>query len=301
VTILEEVAERKAQTEKDAELARLRKHDFFEPLKDLRGTRDSGFERVTTIAVFDYLGVKPKRREARLHVVLVDILKHFGWTPVYVQKEGRPTLIVRSFERPIPQTAAATPDTPVAPVSTPAAVDIPTEDTIVLRGLVTPLSHEVAQRFITDCSRVAEGVTTAAAVQFKYELSPEAWQELQANLPLDRLVRRESEQRIRNGSAAQELAQRNMPLAQATLREILNDPKASPGYRVAAAKETRESASAAKQPPGSGEKFSIIINLGPKIRYQAEVKDPQPLVDTHRTLEYRDSAQRAPEAVPTEE
>jgi hypothetical protein len=91
-----------------------------------------------------------------------------------------------------------------------------------------------------------------------------------------------------------------MPRAQATLREILDDPKASPGYRVAAAKETREAASAARQQPGANEKYSIIINFGHTIQRHIEVQNPQPKVDTHRTLEYQDSTRRA-EAVPSDE
>jgi hypothetical protein len=305
VTVLGTVTAWKAQADRDAEYARLRKHLYFEPLKDLRGTVDSGFERVTTVAVFDYLGVPPKRRERRLHVVLADILKFHGWTVIYVREGGKPTSLVRSFERKISQTAAA----PDAPVSAPAQTllsaaavikDLPPEDTIVLRGRLTPLSHEDAKAFIIDCSRVAEGVTTTAKILFKYELTPEAWQELQANLPLDRLVRQEAERRIRNGSAAQELAQVNMPLAQTTLREILNDPKASPGYRVAAAKETREAATAARQHPGAGQQFSISINLGTAFNRELTVQNPQ-AVDAGRTLEYKRDTSRADPVPPEDE
>jgi hypothetical protein len=307
MTVLADAADRKAQAEQDAELVRLRKHAFFEPLRDLRGTRDAagGCERVSPSEVFDFLGVPVKRRERRLHVVLTDILKYFGWSAVFVMKDGRATDLVRSFERRLaPAAAAVAAPVPSTPSPAPAVSrDVPTEDTIVLRGLVVPLSNEVAKAFITDCSRVAEGVTTEHAVQYKYELTPEAWRELQMHLPLDRLVRQESERRIRNGLAAQELAQKNMPRAQATLREILDDPKASPGYRVAAAKETREAASAAKQLPGASEKFSITINFGSDVRH-LDVKDPQPPADPGRQLEYKDSKSRAdpePAAIPTED
>jgi hypothetical protein len=300
-SLLPEAAQRRDQEKQAAERASLTQDAWCTPLSQVTGEIDQagGLERVTMPEVFDFLRIPSKRREARLHTRIVEIMRVFGWSPIFDRTKGK-GVVVRSFERKAsttPSQTTSSPTTSPAKTTEPPVPAVPVEDTITLRGVATPLDREIGQQFVVDRSRVAEGVTTAAALQFKYELTPDAWDELQANMTLDRAVRRESERRIRNGSAAMELAQANMPAAQATLREILNDPKASPGYRVAAAKETREAASAARQQSGASEKFSITINFGSGVKpVQLEVQDPQPKVDTHRTLDY---GERPPEAAPT--
>jgi hypothetical protein len=302
-SLLAEAAHRRQQSETEAERASLKADAWYIPLSQVTGKVDDadGLEHVTMGEVFDFLRVPSKRREARLHTRIVEIMRAFRWSPINDRTKGKAAVIVRGFERkPAPktstsETSARTPEPAVVIAASEPVV--PAEDTITLRGASVPLDREIGQQFVVDCSRVAEGVADAAAIQFKYELTPQAWQELMADMTLDRHIRRESERRIRNGSAAMELAQVNMPTAQKTLREILNDPKASPGYRVAAAKETREAASAARQQPGANEKFSITINFGSAVKpVQLEVQDPQPKVDTHRMLDY---GERLPEAVPT--
>jgi hypothetical protein len=88
----------------------------------------------------------------------------------------------------------------------------------------------------------------------------------------------EHERRIRNGVAARELAQKNLPAAQAAMRAIVDDTNASAGYRVNAAKEIREVALGSRDQAGvAGEKFSIVINFGAEVKpIVIETADAQP-------------------------
>jgi hypothetical protein len=276
-SLLAEAAQRQQQEEKTAERTALQGDAWFVPLSQVTGKVDpiDGLERVTMPEVFDYLRIPSKRREARLHVRIVELLRAFGWAPIFDRTKGKGGIVARGFERKPARTTAASPAPLPAPKPAPGAVS--TEDIIKLRGAAVPLDNEVGKQFVTDCSRVAEGVSTAASIQLKYELDADAWGELMSNSALDRVVRRESEMRIRNGAAAMELAQKNLPAAQATLREILDDKQISPGHRVAAAKEVRETAAGRAVQPGVSEQFTIVLNFGAQVKpVHLEIQDPQP-------------------------
>jgi hypothetical protein len=259
MTILEEAAERKTNDEADAELARLQRHAWWPLLKNLHGTIDaaSGFEHVAAGAVFDFLGVIPKRRERRLHAVLVAILQHFGWSAVFVVKDGKHTGIVRSFER-----------QPVAPApvdKAPAVVRAPVPEgpTIKLRGCDIPMSAEndVFVQFVTDVCRVVEQIKSADAVCESYGV--EDWQrDVVGNALLDRYVRNACELRIRNGDAPKEYAQHTMPSGMSAMRDVIGDAKTAPRDKIAAAKLVSDVAGGTHGAIGVKSGFNIKIDLG---------------------------------------
>jgi hypothetical protein len=264
MTILGEAAERQAQAEKDAELARLQRHAWWPLLKNLRGTIDdaSGLEHVAAGAVFDFLGVIPKRRERRLHAVLVEILKHFGWSAVFVQKDGKQTGIVRSFERhPVAQPAVAPATPPDDAKSVPAPA--PEVETIRLRGVEIPIdvSNEVFIQFVLDACRVVEGNATVESVCRKWDIDQTSWQrDVVENSAIDRFVQSGCETRLRSGDAATETARSTMPEAQKALRGIITGNSA-PRDVIAAAKEVRETAGGRAQ-PGIKSGYNINITFG---------------------------------------
>jgi hypothetical protein len=276
MTILEEAAERKAQAEQGAELARLRQHAWWPLLKNLRGTRDdaSGLEYVSSGAVFDFLGVIPKRRERRLHAVLVEILQHFGWSAVFVHKDGKQTGIVRNFERE-PVAQPAPPAAPPADETKCVPAPAPGVETIRLRGVEIPLdlNNEVFIAFTVDVCRTVEGNATVESVCRKWDIDQTSWQrDVVENAALDRFVQSGCEARVRNGDAATEIAQGTMPEAQKALREIITGNSAARD-KIAAAKEARETAGGRASGPGIKSNFSIDITWGPDPQHGLHLKD----------------------------
>jgi hypothetical protein len=78
-----------------------------------------------------------------------------------------------------------------------------------------------------------------------------------------RAVQAEHERRIRNGIAAQEAAAKEFANAPTILGNILRDNQASLKHRIEAARELRQTAVGNDEnTPDSGEKFTIVINLG---------------------------------------
>jgi hypothetical protein len=267
MTVLEEAAERKAQAEADAELARLQRHAFFKPLKNLRGTIDdaSGLEHVAMGVVFDFLGVTPKRRERRLHAVLVEILRHFGWSAVFVQKDGKHTGLVRSFERepvaqPVTPPAAPAATSPQEPQSVSAPV--PGGPTIRLRGVDIPMTAEdkVFVQFVMDVARVVEQIRSADAVCESYQI--EDWErDVVGNTLLDRFVRNACEMRIRSGDAPREFAQHTMPEGLREIKKLIGSERSAPRDKVAAVKIITDVAGSQGQ-VGVKSGFNIDISFG---------------------------------------
>lgn len=284
MTLLVEADQKRKHADAAAKLVRSQADAWYLPLHGIQGKTDDadGLERIGMQEVFDFLGVPAKRREARLHTRIIGIMACFSWSPVFDRSKDKKNTIVRSFERKPTKTPDPVPAAAIAPEH---VADVVIEDTITLNGKAEPLNRGVGQLFVTDCARVAEGVTDAAAIQFKYELDEIAWHELMSNTKLDRYVRRENERRLRNGAAARELAQRAMPEAQKALREIVADRNLSAGYRVGAVKELRETASGAREQPGLGEKFSIHISFASHT-VELNVQNPQPKTDGGHVLEY---------------
>jgi hypothetical protein len=263
MTVLEEAAERKAQVEADAELARLQRHAWWPVLKNLQGTIDavSGLEHVVAGSVFDFLGVIPKRRERRLHALLVTILGHFGWSPIYVRKDGiKQGGLVRSFERqPVAQPVPAAPVDKTPVVSAP----VPEGPTIRLRGAEIPMSAEndIFVQFVMDVARVVEQIKSADAVCESYGIDD--WQrDVVGNALLDRFVRNACEMRIRNGDCPREHAQFTMPEGMSAMREVIANERTAPRDKIAAAKLVSDVAGGSHGAVGVKSGFNLKIDLG---------------------------------------
>jgi hypothetical protein len=151
---------------------------------------------------------------------------------------------------------------------------------VVLHGVIESLEADIGQAFIVDCCRHTEGLLCDADLRAKWALSDEHWSDLANNVPLLEAVRAGRERRIENGDAAREAAQRHFADAPTVLGEILKDELVSPRHRIEAAKELRQVAgNGPENHPGSGEKFTITIDLGgdDKLIYETEHAPGRPL------------------------
>ena len=135
---------------------------------------------------------------------------------------------------------------------------------VVLRGVSVPLDTAVGQAFVLDCVRNIEGLLPDQDIKSKYELGDAEWERLGSNAALLRAVRAERQGRILSGEAPREAALTYFAKAPTVLRDILNDELVSPRHRIEAAKELRQTAGEGAM-PGTGEKFSIVINIGDQV------------------------------------
>lgn len=140
----------------------------------------------------------------------------------------------------------------------------PTQTTcVVLRGQSISLTSDVGRAFVCDCARYTECLIAEADVKNKWGLSDEAWRGLEQNLAVLEAVKRERERRVMDGVAAAEAARWQFVKAPSVLGGILSSDEVSPRHRIEAARELRAIASAdGGADKQSGEKFTIIINLG---------------------------------------
>jgi hypothetical protein len=151
---------------------------------------------------------------------------------------------------------------------------MPGVGTVVLRGVaVGPTSDEYAE-FAGDCARNVEGLLPESELRAKYQVSDDEWARLANNDELLRAVRTELDRRIMSGEAAREAAQRHFAKAPSILNEILRNEAISPRHRIEAAKELRQVAAGARENAATGEKFSIVIDLGGDYRLVREFEQP---------------------------
>jgi hypothetical protein len=138
------------------------------------------------------------------------------------------------------------------------------DSTVVLRGTPVALKSDVGCAFVSDCCRNWEKLFSNSQICEKYGLSIEDWQSMGANRALVRAVREEHQRRIKNGSAAQELAAKEFATAPATLGAILRDPDSNPRHKIEAHRELRATASGSGPESTSNDSsnFTITINLG---------------------------------------
>ena len=117
--------------------------------------------------------------------------------------------------------------------------------------------------FVVDLARFAEGSLTERQVKKKWKFDSETWTRLGEDEPLVQAIEDEKIRRVRNGSAARELAQQAFVAAPTVLSGILTDDKANPRHRIESAKELRVIA----QPPAAEtaadrDRFVISIVMG---------------------------------------
>ena len=137
------------------------------------------------------------------------------------------------------------------------------EATVVLRGVMFPLTSDVGGAFVSDASRNRERLLSDQRLTEKYGLTMSAWAGIAKNSAFRLAVDAEHERRIRNGDAAREAAAKMFAEAPEVLGDILRDKQANARHRIEAAKELRAAAGAGdtEKIPGA-ERFHIVINLG---------------------------------------
>ena len=124
------------------------------------------------------------------------------------------------------------------------------------------LSFTEGHEFIVDLARYAEGSLTEQQVKKKYRFDDETWVRLGADDALVERIEAEKIRRIRDGSAARELAQQAFVAAPGVLGGILNDDTANARHRIESAKELRQIATPPSDAGPALDRFVITINLG---------------------------------------
>jgi hypothetical protein len=141
----------------------------------------------------------------------------------------------------------------------------PNSGEVVLGGTSVPLATDLGRAYTADCCRNWERILSNGAICEKYNLSLAEWQQMGANKQLVRAVREEHERRIRNGSAAQELASLQFAGAPRVLGDILRDPGANARHKIEAHRELRATANGTGPDSVGGDtsdRYIITINLG---------------------------------------
>ena len=136
---------------------------------------------------------------------------------------------------------------------------------VVLRGMPVALKSDLGTAFVCDCSRNWERILSNHAICEKYGLSAEDWQAMGQNKGLVAAVRLEHQRRIKNSTAAVELAAKEFSKAPAALGKILRDPNSNARHVIEAHRELRATAlgtGSENTNNNSSEHFTITINMG---------------------------------------
>lgn len=148
------------------------------------------------------------------------------------------------------------------PKNTGTSVATDDEATIVLRGVIVPLTSDVGGAFVSDASRNRERLLSDQRLTEKYGLTMSAWAGIAKNSAFRLAVDAEHERRIRNGDAAKEAAAKLFAEAPEVLGDILRDKQANARHRIEAARELRAAAGTGAEGVPTAERFHIVINLG---------------------------------------
>jgi len=153
--------------------------------------------------------------------------------------------------------------------------DSPPTSSVVLRSETISLETELGRAFVSDCAKFTEGLLAAADIKSKWGLSDETWSGLEQNAAVLDAVQRERERRVMNGVAAIEAARREFVKAPSILGTILSTDEVSPRHRIEAARELRAIVSTDDVANGgSGERFTVVINLGGDDRRTYDLRRP---------------------------
>lgn len=145
---------------------------------------------------------------------------------------------------------------------------------LVLRRQTIAVTSDVGRLFVVDCARFTEGLLTEADIKTKWGIDDAQWKSLEQHAALLQAVRREREQRVTNGTAAIEAAQRQFARAPSVLGAILSNDEMPPRHRIEAARELRAiTAGSLNDKRQAGEKLVVVINLGASesIRFEKEL------------------------------
>jgi hypothetical protein len=140
----------------------------------------------------------------------------------------------------------------------------PAGGTVTLRGHRIEVDSDVGRAFAIDCCRFIEGLIGEEALRKKYGLLTDAsWRELSDIEPLQLLIGKLKEERVRSGEAQREKAAQHWLTAVDVVSEIVRDPTASAKHRLDGARELRACATGTEDnKPDARERFVININFG---------------------------------------
>jgi len=141
-------------------------------------------------------------------------------------------------------------------------------------GVAVDLDSEVAKAFVAECVRNIEGLKSDRDLREAWGMDEEAWARLGDNKALVNAIKVERERRVRSGEAAREAAQQHFAKAPLILSSILENETISPRHRIEAAKELRQVAGTDREKIPSGEKFTIVIDLGGDDSFVKEFNQP---------------------------
>jgi hypothetical protein len=151
----------------------------------------------------------------------------------------------------------------------------PSGGTVVLRGHTIAIDSDIGRQFAIDCVRFIEGILTEEQLRKKFGLLTDAqWRELSDIEPLQLLIGRIKEERIRDGTAQREKASLRWNSAIDVIDSIVRDPTTPVRARIDGARELRACSTGTEDnKPDARERFTIHINFGSyKLHRDAELK-----------------------------
>jgi hypothetical protein len=155
-----------------------------------------------------------------------------------------------------------------------ANIDTPS-GSLVLRGQSIEVGSDIGHAFAVDCCRFVEGLVSEEALKKKYQLDDAGWRQLELIEPLQLLVGRVKEERIRDGTAQREKASLHWLSAVDVIHGIIQDPATPARSRIDGARELRACAGAggAEANTPANERFIINISFGThKVTKDVELK-----------------------------
>jgi hypothetical protein len=169
-------------------------------------------------------------------------------------------------------------------------------EVVVLNGIETDLDSAIGRNFVTDCVRAGEGVITDSDLCLKYEIEPETLATITQIKSLIKAVRTTSEQRVRSGVSARELAAKIHARAPLILGNILDDQSANARHKIECVRELRATATANTNAEGiNAERFVITIDLGADHiqRYEKTITPVKELAPAHKdTIDHWEGEER---------
>jgi hypothetical protein len=151
----------------------------------------------------------------------------------------------------------------------------PSSGHVVLRGHTVEIDSDVGRAFAIDCVRFIENLIEETQLRKKYGLlSDEAWRQLEGVEPLQLLIGRIKEERIRDGTAQREKASLRWNSAIDMVHAIVQDPATPVRARIDGARELRACSTGTEaNAPNERDRISIRINFGSyKLHRDAELK-----------------------------
>jgi hypothetical protein len=135
---------------------------------------------------------------------------------------------------------------------------------VVLRGRRIEAGTDIYHQFAIDCCRFIENLIDEQQLRKKYGLLTDAqWRDLSEIEPLQLLIGKIKEERVRSGEAQREKAAIHWLAAVDTVHAIVQDPTAPSRARLDGARELRACAvGTADDKPDERSRFTININFG---------------------------------------